>query len=178
MQHIFVTGIDTNAGKTIVSAIVTEALQSDYWKPVQSGYTEGTDTDTVKQLVSNPFTTFHPSVYNLRLAMSPHVAAEREGVTIDPNSIVVPETNRHLVIEGAGGLMVPLNNHYLVIDLIAQLKAPVILVSRNYLGSINHTLLSAMALHQRQIPVLGIVFNGDEMEGTEDIILQHTGYPV
>lgn len=176
MEPIFVAGIDTNVGKTIVAAILTQALKADYWKPIQCGNLNDSDTNTVQQLVSNGTSTFHPEAYRLPLPMSPHIAASRAGVSISLDLIKAPTTNRPLIIEGAGGLLVPLNQQYCVIDMIQHLGAQVVLVSRNYLGSINHTLLSAQALKAYNIPVKGIIFNGEPMEGTEEIILHHTGY--
>lgn len=177
MKRIFVTGIGTDIGKTVVAAIVTEALESDYWKPVQAGNLDFSDTDRVKELVSNSRSVFHPEAYRLQLPASPHLAAAEEQVIINPQNFYLPETPNHLVIEGAGGLMVPLTNNFLIIDLIVQLQAEVILVSQNYLGSINHTLLSVQSLQQRQIPVKGIIFNGPPTPSSEDFITQYTGIP-
>ena len=176
MEKIFVTAIDTNAGKTIVAAILTEALKADYWKPVQAGELHDTDTMKARALVSNEVSAFHPETYRLKTPMSPHAAAARDGITIDLDAIKLPETDNTLIIEGAGGLMVPLNDNEFVVDLIKKLDAEVVLISRHYLGSINHTLLSAAILKQHGIKVKGIIFNGDEIEGTEEIILKHTGY--
>lgn len=176
MQRLFVTAIDTNAGKTVVSAIIAEALQADYWKPIQAGDLGNTDTAKVGTLISNKTTVIHPEAYRLNTPMSPHAAAARDGVTIDLQKITPPDTGNHLVIEGAGGLLVPVNDNEFIIDLIKKLDAAVVLVSRHYLGSINHTLLSARLLKAYGVPVKGILFNGEEIEGTEDIILHHTGY--
>lgn len=179
MRKLFVTGIGTDVGKTIVSAILTEALQADYWKPVQCGVdvvTGKTDRITVKDLISNNRTVIHPEAYFLKLPASPHAAAKQEGVNIDFTKINLPETPNDIVIEGAGGIMVPLNEKELVIDLIEKLKAEVVIVSRNYLGSINHTLLTCAELKRRNIPVFGIVFNGEENEETENIILKYSGF--
>ena len=176
MKRFFVTGIDTNVGKTVVCAILAEALKADYWKPIQAGELHQSDTLKVKALVSNRQSVFHPETYRLHTPMSPHAAAARDGISIDLNKIALPETANNLIIEGAGGLLVPINEHDFVIDMAQRLNAEVILVSRHYLGSINHTLLSANALKQYGINVKGIIFNGDEIEGTESIILQHTGY--
>lgn len=169
------TGIGTDVGKTIVAAIITEALRADYWKPVQSGNLEFTDTDRVKELITNTQSCFHPEAYRFHLPASPHQSAAEEHVTIDPAKFVLPGTQNHLVIEGAGGLMVPLNQQFLIIDLIAQLGAEVILVSQNYLGSINHTLLSLQSLQQRQIPIKGIIFNGAPTPASEDYITAYSG---
>jgi dethiobiotin synthetase len=169
-RPIFVTGIGTGVGKTIVSAILVEKLQADYWKPIQSGDLEQSDTIMVKSLVSNPVSRFHPEAYQLTQPYSPHKSAALDGIEIDPDKIILPETDNQLIIEGAGGLMVPLNNDFLMIDLIKKLDAEVVLVSRNYLGSINHTLLSLEALYSRGITLKAIVFNGPVDEYSEQVI--------
>ncbi|MDX2001660.1 MAG: dethiobiotin synthase [Chitinophagales bacterium] len=178
MSKLFITGIGTDVGKTVVSAIVCEALKADYWKPIQSGNIEGTDRATVKSLVSNDTSTFHPEVYNLKEPVSPHYAAQLEGVEIDMDKIVLPETKRPLVIEGAGGLLVPLNRQHLVADLIVHLEAPTIIVSRNYLGSINHTLLTIEFMRYRNIAIAGIIFNGQPNPSTEEAILHFGNIPL
>jgi len=175
MRKIFVTGIHTGIGKTVVSAIMTEALQADYWKPVQAGDLDNTDTMKVQRWVSNTMSGFHPESYRLTGFMSPHAAAEVDKIEIDFEKIHVPHTENTLIIEGAGGLMVPLNNKQLVIDLIKHLEAEVIVVSKNYLGSINHTILTLEALKQRNIDVLGIIFNGKPNTASENFILEHSG---
>lgn len=174
MKKYFVTGIGTNIGKTIVAAILTEALEADYWKPIQSGDLENSDTKKVQNLVTNTKTVFHSESYRLNEPMSPHAAAKIDGVKIDLNQVSLPKTNNHLIIEGAGGLMVPLNNQDLIIDLIKKLDAEVVLVSQNYLGSINHTLLSFESLKARKLKVVGIIFNGEANSETEDYILKYT----
>jgi dethiobiotin synthetase len=175
MKRYFLTGIGTDVGKTITAAVLTQALGSDYWKPVQAGSLDFTDTMRVKSLKSRTEGIFHPEAYLLKHALSPHAAADLEGMEIALENICLPECNNHLIIEGAGGLMVPLNHQSLIIDLIPQFSAEVILVSRNYLGSINHTLLSAFALKQYAIPVKGIIFNGNPNLPTEKVIMKHTG---
>lgn len=176
-MKLIVAGIGTEIGKTVVSAIIVEALQADYWKPVQSGALEDSDTETVRGLISNPRSKFHPEAYRLREPLSPHAAAQIDGVTIDLERLTVPQTDNKLVIELAGGLMVPLNNRDLNIDWVHKTGLPVVLVSRNYLGSINHTLLSIEACRTRAIPVLGIVFNGPEVPASESVILTISGLP-
>lgn len=171
----FVTGIDTEIGKTIASAIIVEAINADYWKPVQSGDLDNTDTMKVKGLISNAKSCFHAETYRLKTPASPHYSAEIDGIEIDIDSFKLPETPNNLIVEGAGGLMVPLNNKLMIIDLIEQLKIPVILVSKHYLGSINHTILSIKALQQRNIEIAGIVFNGEKKDSTESAILGMTG---
>lgn len=173
-KRIFVAGTSTGVGKTIVSAILAEALHADYWKPVQCGNLEETDTHIVQSLVANHVTKFYEESYLLKTASSPHYAAEVENVEIKPDRLHLPSCEIRLLIEGAGGLMVPLSRDYLVIDLIKYLEASVILVSKNYLGSINHTLLSIEALKQRGIDVLGVVFNGQNYFDNEEIIQHFT----
>lgn len=172
-KPLFVTGIGTGIGKTIVSAILTESLKADYWKPVQSGDLDNSDTLKVKSLVSNTVSKFYPEAYRLTQPYSPHKSAALDGIVIDPEKIIMPETNNQLLIEGAGGLMVPLNDNYLMIDLIKQLNAEVVLVIKHYLGSINHSLLSLEALYSRNIPVKAIIFNGDSDVDSEQLIRQY-----
>ena len=175
-MKLFITGISTDVGKTIASAIIVEALQADYWKPIQAGDLEHSDTHKVQSLVSNTQSQFHPNSYALQTPASPHLAAAKDGITIDLNQIQEPETTNHLVVEGAGGILVPLNDTQSVVDLI-QSDYKVIVVSRHYLGSINHTLLTIEALQNRKIQVAGIIFSGDENSSTESIILSRTAVP-
>ena len=174
-QHFFVTGIGTGIGKTIISAVLVEKLKADYWKPVQSGDLESSDSLSVKKLISNTHTKIHREAYRLTQPFSPHKSAAIDNITIDAENFVMPQTSNSLIIEGAGGLMVPLNKKFLIIDLIKKLNVPVILVSQNYLGSINHTILSVNALKQYQIPVKGIIFNGIKDISSKDFILEYTG---
>jgi len=175
---IFITGIGTDVGKTIVAATIVQALEADYWKPIQAGFSGGTDETTVKNLVSNSKSVFHKEVYKLSLPVSPHIAAREEAVDISINQIVrhLPNTNNRLIIEGAGGLLVPINNNQFVLDIIKALKAKVILISRNYLGSINHSLLTAAVCKQQNIDVLGWIFN-DQYLNYEQEIVDWSGYP-
>ena len=173
-KPIFVTGIGTGIGKTIVSAILVEKLKADYWKPIQSGDLDNSDTLAIRNLISNSLSVLHPEAYRLTQPFSPHKSAAIDGIEIDPATIKAPKTSNTLIIEGAGGLMVPLNDQFLIIDLIKQLEAEVILVSQNYLGSINHTLLSASVLKQYQIPLKGIIFNGIKDQSSMDYILNYT----
>lgn len=175
MKKIFVTGIGTDVGKTVVSAILTEALEADYWKPVQAGDLKNSDSIKVENLISNTKTKIHQEGIKLNSPMSPHAAAEIDNVEISLADFTLPETNNNLIVEGAGGLMVPLNDKDLIIDLIQYLAIDVVLVSQNYLGSINHTILSIDALKNRGINVLGIIFNGDSNEETEKYILNYSG---
>jgi dethiobiotin synthetase len=179
MKPIFITGTGTDVGKTLVSAIITEALNADYWKPVQAGYTEGTDSLFVQSMISNPKTIIHPELYKLKLPASPHLSAKAEQKEIKIKDIInhLPKTKNRLIIEGAGGLMVPLNNKRFVLDLIKKLKAKVIIVSKNELGSINHSLLTAAVLKHENINVAGWIFN-EEYLSYEDEISSWSGFPV
>lgn len=172
-MKLFVTGISTEVGKTIASAIVVEALQADYWKPIQAGDLDNSDTHKVKALISNKKTVFHDNSYALKTPMSPHAAAEIDGIKIELKDIVEPKTENRLVVEGAGGLLVPLNEKDTVFDIITK-DYKVIVVSRHYLGSINHSLLTINALKMKGLDV-GVIFSGDEHPTTEDIILKKTG---
>jgi dethiobiotin synthetase len=173
MQKIFVTGISTGVGKTIASAIFTEALKADYWKPVQAGDLDNTDTDRVKSLISNDKTKFHSSSYELKSAMSPHAAAEIDGIRIDRFHINEPETDNNLIIEGAGGILVPLNEEDTMFDIIMP-DYKVVVVSRHYLGSINHSLLTISWLQNKGYDV-AVLFSGNHNPHTENIILHKTG---
>lgn len=173
-MKLFITGIGTDVGKTIASAIITQALEADYWKPVQAGELDFADKDKVQSLISNSRTKIHDNSYALQTPASPHLAAAIDGISIDIKKIAEPKTKNHLVIEGAGGIFVPLNQTETVMDLI-QPDYKVIIVSRHYLGSINHTLLTIEALKNRNLNIGGIIFSGDENPATEAIILSKTG---
>ncbi|MFT3827767.1 MAG: dethiobiotin synthase [Chitinophagaceae bacterium] len=178
MQRIFVTGIGTGVGKTVVSAILAKALDADYWKPIQAGYDEGTDSEWVQRVLEGYQGRIHPEVYRLAMPASPHIAARNEGVDISIHKICeqVPAISRNLIIEGAGGLLVPLSKSAFVADLAQTLNAKVILVSRNYLGSINHSLLTARVCREMNLPVIGWIFN-DQYLDYEDEIVQWSGFP-
>jgi dethiobiotin synthetase len=179
----FITGIGTGVGKTLVSAILTEALDADYWKPIQAGYADGTDALQVSKWLSNPDKKIQQELHKLKLPASPHIAAREEGISISIENIKAAfdrlclASNRPLIIEGAGGLMVPLNESQTLLDLIKILDAPVIVVSRNYLGSINHSLLTANALKQAGAKLAGWVFN-DQFMHYEAEISQWTEMPI
>ncbi|MGJ8659311.1 dethiobiotin synthase [Cellulophaga fucicola] len=173
MKKIFITGISTEVGKTVASAIVTEALEADYWKPIQAGELDDSDSHKIAKLISNKRTIIHKNSYALKTPMSPHAAAEIDGVVIEVDKIVAPKTKNHLVIEGAGGLLVPLNDNDTVLDIVAP-DYKVIVVSRHYLGSINHTLLTINYLQERGFNV-SVIFSGEEHPTTESIILSKTG---
>ncbi|MBI35135.1 MAG: dethiobiotin synthase [Flavobacteriales bacterium] len=179
MRKLFVTGIGTDVGKTIVAAILTEALQADYWKPIQCGSLELTDTERVKRLVESKQSFFHPEAYRLRTPASPHYAAEVEGTKIHWGKLKLPETKNTLVVEGAGGIMVPFNyKGETMLDMAKSWDTEVVVVSRNYLGSINHTLLTLKILQDSGVKVLGLIFNGESNPSTEDVILKTTKVPL
>ncbi|WP_026898536.1 dethiobiotin synthase [Daejeonella oryzae] len=177
MKYFVVAGIGTEIGKTFISSILVEALEADYWKPIQAGNLDCTDTDFIKHHISNKKTVCHPEAYRLSAPMSPHAAAEAEGILIELEKLEVPQTKKSLIIELAGGLMVPLNNNQLNIDLLQQWRLPLILVSENYLGSINHTLLSVEVLKSKGIHCIGIIFNGNPNPASEEFIMNYTGMP-
>lgn len=177
MNKIVIAGIGTEVGKTVVSAIITTKLLGDYWKPIQSGI-ENSDTDEVAKFIDLSKHKIFPPTYSLKAPLSPHHAARLEGIAIDLKKIIPPKTNKPLIIEMAGGIFTPINHHTLNIDLFSSWKATWILVSKNYLGSINHTLLTIEALQTRNIPLLGIIFNGKSNPDTENTILEISKIPV
>lgn len=176
-NKLFITGIGTDVGKTIASSIIVEALEADYWKPIQAGDLENSDSHKIKSKISNPKSKIFDNAYALNTPASPHLAAEIDGIQIYIKKIKEPKTKNHLVIEGAGGIFVPLNNSDCVIDLI-QPDYKVIVVSRHYLGSINHTLMTIEILKSRNLNVAGIIFSGDENKSSESIILEKTNIPM
>jgi dethiobiotin synthetase len=176
MHPLFITGIGTGVGKTLVSAIVTEAIGGWYWKPVQAGFDEGTDAEWVGERLSRKGRVLREA-FKLKLPASPHIAAREEGVTIRVEDIArQTPADRPLVVEGAGGLLVPLNDTEFMADLALALDATVILVSRNYLGSINHSLLTAEVCRGRGLRVGGWIFNDQYMNYEEEIV-RWSGYP-
>jgi len=172
-HQYFITGIGTDVGKTVVSAIISEALQASYWKPIQAGDLDNSDSIKIKSLTQN-VTVLEEGV-KLSQPMSPHAAAEIDKVDITISDFRLPNVSGNLIVEGAGGMMVPINSNGLIlVDLIKEFRLPVILVSRHYLGSINHTLLSVEVLKNRNITIEGIIFVGEKNKATEDIILSVT----
>lgn len=166
-RPFIITGTDTGVGKTVVAAGLAGLLGAAYWKPVQSGLDGETDSQVVARLGGLPPERILPEAWRLTRPLSPHRAAELEGVAIDPDSLVLPDVERPLIVEGAGGLMVPLTRKTLFVDVFARWQAPVVLCARTALGTINHTLLSIEALRRRHIPLLGVVFIGEAMPDTE-----------
>ena len=169
----FITGISTDVGKTVAAAIVAESLGADYWKPIQAGDLHITDTMRVDDWLCNGNSVLHPERFRLNTPASPHLAAEIDGISVNASDFQIPQTQNHLVIEGAGGWLVPINDREFVADIV-QKEHKIILVSRHYLGSINHTLLTAESIAARGFELAGIIFNGDENAATESIILKHT----
>jgi dethiobiotin synthetase len=180
MAPIFITGIGTGVGKTLISAIVTEALGAHYWKPVQAGFADGTDSEWVAERISAVHaqaagaeapSRVVPELYKLKLAASPHIAAREEGIVISLDKIAEAlPTVGPLIVEGAGGLLVPLNEREFVLDLVKKLDAIVILVSRNYLGSINHSLLTAEVCRSHGLKVAGWIFNDQYLHYEQEIV--------
>ena len=177
-KQLIIAGIGTEIGKTLISAIFRQGLRADYWKPVQSGNPDEADALFIKQMTQVSEGQIWESSYLLTQPLSPHTAAEIDGLRISLNEIKLPATARPLIVELAGGILVPLNEKDTNLDLIKQLGFPVVLVSKNYLGSINHTLLSYEILKAHQIPIAGIVFNGPANPSGEKFILNHTGLKV
>jgi dethiobiotin synthetase len=174
MKKFIVTGIGTDIGKTVVSSILAEALKATYWKPVQAGDLDNSDSIKIKKWCSESIQVL-PEAFRLSQPLSPHSAAEIDNIKITANDLVLPEVDGNFILEGAGGIMVPLNQEGLLfVDLIPMWNLPVILVSRHYLGSINHTLLTAEILQNRGAKIEGIIFVGDENKSTESIILSKT----
>jgi dethiobiotin synthetase len=173
-QQYFITGIGTGIGKTITSAIITEKLKADYWKPIQSGDLAQSDSMTIESLISNNQTVIHSETYRLTQPLSPHLSAKIDGIEIELNNFQLPKTENHLIVEGAGGLMVPLNDKALILDLVKYLKLEVIVVSQHYLGSINHTLLTINTLKQHNMSIRGIIFNGEENLESQSYILNYS----
>lgn len=174
---IVVTGTDTGIGKTVFSAGLAGLLDGFYWKPVQSGLDEETDSEVVARLSGLPAGRVLPEAYRLKSPLSPHRSAEIDGVAIDVAELSLPDLPGPIVIEGAGGLMVPLNRRTRFIDIFAQWQLPVILCARTALGTINHTLLSIEALRARSIPLIGIAFIGEEVADTQRTIVEFGGVP-
>ena len=177
MKRYVISGIGTEVGKTVVSAIVSEALKATYWKPVQAGELENTDSHKVQRLTSN--VRILPEAYKLKEPMSPHAAAEIDGVNIQLNDFNLPQVDGNFIIEGAGGLLVPINMQGLLYaDVFKNWNLPVIIVSRHYLGSINHSLMTAEVLKKRDIKIAGWIFVGEENKTSESIILKVTDLPM
>jgi len=160
----FVTGTDTDVGKTFVSAILVSGLDAHYWKPIQSGLDPCTDRQWIEEKTGMPPDRFFPETYLFKEPVSPHLAAQLENIEIDFETIKLPKQKscKHLIVEGAGGLMVPVNSSLFIVDLIKHLKLPVLVVARSSLGTINHTLLTLEKLREKEIDVLGVVMNGIE----------------
>jgi len=168
--RLVITGTDTGIGKTVFSAALTDALGASYWKPIQSGLDEESDSETVLRLGRIPSKRILPEAWRLRTPVSPHLSAEIDAVTINPYALEPPDTSSPLIIEGAGGLRVPLTRHETFADVFARWQIPIILCARTGLGTINHTLLSLESMRQRHIPIFGVAFIGDAYPDTQQII--------
>jgi dethiobiotin synthetase len=178
MSLIMVAGIGTDVGKTIASAVLVHLLQGDYWKPIQCGDENDSDSSKMKAWTDPTQHTIHPSSYSLNAPVSPHHAARLAHVTIDPSSIILPSTSRPLIIEGVGGVLVPLTTKISTLDLFAAWACSWVVVVRHYLGSINHTLLTLDVLKRRSVRILGLIFNGEPESDSESAILQFSNLPV
>lgn len=170
-KKYFVTGIDTDAGKSVVSALLVSALKADYWKPIQAG--TPTDSDFIREMTDSTIKIHDEGIF-LKHPMSPHASAEKEHISIILDQLIMPESKNDLIIEGAGGIMVPINDNEMVIEVAKKFDTEVILVSKNYLGSINHTLLSIAYLKQHNYKIAGIIFNGQHTPSSENYILKHS----
>jgi dethiobiotin synthetase len=178
-NRMFITGTDTNVGKTVVAAMLTLGLKAVYWKPIQSGTEPMTDTEYVRQVTGLDDTHFLPERYRLTQPLSPHASAAIDGIRIHLTDFTLPQvSNRRLIVEGAGGLMVPFNDQHFIIDLIQALKLPVCLVARSSLGTINHTLLSIAQLRRYEIPIVGIILNGAANPSNRKAIAQYGQVPI
>jgi len=174
-MKVFITGIDTDIGKTFISAILVDALKADYFKPIQCGDLENSDTLKISEWTEAKV---HPESYRFKAAQSPHLAARLENKKINLKDIKLPDTSKNLIIEGAGGLLVPLNDNEYIIDIPKYFNLPVILVCNSYLGSLNHTLLSIEALKERGIEILGLIFNGKSNPESEDFLVKKSGLKI
>ncbi|MCH9765262.1 MAG: dethiobiotin synthase [Alphaproteobacteria bacterium] len=172
MSRFIVTGTDTGVGKTVVAATLVAGLGASYWKPIQAGFTDGTDRERVAELSGAPADKILPEVYCLSVPASPHFAAEQDGLEIDVARLQIPDGSDPLIVEGAGGLMVPITRSALQIDVFANWGLPIILVARTALGTINHSLLSIAALKARSIPIQGVVFVGKENSDSQNTICE------
>lgn len=174
-KHFIIVGIHTGIGKTVCSAVMTEALGYDYWKPVQAGDLDASDSIFIKNHISNSTTKIHPEAYRLTEPMSPHAAAKIDKTEITLDALQLPTTENGLIVETAGGIMSPLSDSLVVLDLVKHLGLPVVLVTQDYLGSINHTLLSINILRGANVPILGLVFSGEKVATTREFIKQYSG---
>ncbi|MGK0291441.1 MAG: dethiobiotin synthetase [bacterium] len=174
-KQFFVTGTDTDIGKTLVSAMLVQGLKAGYWKPIQSGLEETTDTEFIQQITQLPKNHFFPEQYRLQTPLSPHASAKIDGVQISLDQFKLPQHSfPHLIVEGAGGVLVPMNEKDLVLDLMVQLSLPVLIVARSGLGTINHTLLTIEMIRSRQLPILGVVLSGEQNQSNKEAI-EHYG---
>jgi dethiobiotin synthetase len=179
MTPLAITGIHTGIGKTVTAAVLTQALQCDYWKPIQAGELDNTDSMTVQRLLSQSHSRILPEAFRLKAAASPHIAAQMEGVHIDFDSLKTPNhLDAPLLIETAGGVMSPVTAHDTVADLLANHDWPTVLVVQHYLGSISHTLSAIDALKARDVAIIGLIINGETVDSSEAFITHYSSLPV
>ena len=178
MNTLFITGTGTDVGKTLTAAIITEALNADYWKPVQAGNLQNSDSKKVASLISNPESVVHPEAVRLNHPLSPHEAARLDGVEINFESMIWPQTSRHLLVETAGGVMSPINDKAAMVDFVSFYNLPVVLIVRNYLGSINHTLMSIDVLKSREVNVVGMIISGYPNQSSQSFITAYSSIPI
>lgn len=178
-ERFIISGTDTGIGKTLISAMLMSVLDATYWKPIQAGLDEETDTEFVQRLSEADYSRIIPEQYRLETPMSPHGAADIDGVSISLNDFELPDfDSKHLIVEGAGGLFVPINWEDTILDLFARFKLPVLLVARSSLGTLNHTLLSIEALRKRNIDVFAVILSGDKHQSNKDTIAHFGNIPV
>tara|TARA_Y100001968_G_scaffold329658_1_gene379494 strand:+ start:2083 stop:2739 length:657 start_codon:yes stop_codon:yes gene_type:complete len=177
-KGLIICGTDTDVGKTIISSLFVQGLTATYWKPIQSGLEENGDKGRICKLLNLPRERCLEEVYKFKAPVSPHWAAEQEGIKIDPMNLKLPSINNFLIVETAGGLMVPLTRDFLQIELVKQWELPIVLVARSGLGTLNHTLLSLEALRKRKINVLGIFLNGPSHADNPKTLEQFGGVPI
>ena len=177
-SRFIVCGTDTDVGKTVISSLLVQGLQAIYWKPIQSGLEEGGDTERVYRLLKIPKERFIPERYKFKAAVSPHWAAEKENLLINPQQLQLPLIEKPLIIETAGGVMVPLTRQYLQIDQLENWMMPIILVARSGLGTLNHTLLTIEALKKREVPIMGVILNGPSHQDNPKTLEQFGGVPI
>jgi dethiobiotin synthetase len=177
-RHVFVTGTDTGVGKTLLASLLVASLRARYWKPIQTGANEGTDSEMVMKWADVPAERTYPESYVFGPPVSPHLAAEQQGVRIDLDSIRLPESADPIIIEGAGGVFVPINGEALMSDLISRLGVPVLVAARTSLGTINHTLLTLSALRSAKLDLLGVVMIGHENVDNRRAVERYGNTPV
>jgi len=177
-KNLFITGTDTAVGKTVISAMLMAGLNATYWKPIQSGLEEETDASWIQRVTQLPSKQFLPESYRLSAPLSPHASSQLDGIRIDMDQMRLPNNKRRLIIEGAGGVLVPINEKDFIVDLIKQLNIPVLIVAPNRLGTINHTLLTIKLIRDYKLQIFGIVLNGEPNKINKQAIEKYGKIPV